>query len=139
MIGPVHESLHPVPGTDSEIAIPNPDQGTPHVVLSTPPVGQIDVWEPFEDGTKGGHNLFGFLERWRAFVAGTAPDLSVYDPRFGFPALIPRSAIDKVTWIDIGYRRREDTRAGHRSSLALAGGPDVRQVAPGEFEIRVPR
>lgn len=124
--------------TASGIIVADPDQGTPHVVLTMSPVGQIDVWEPFEDGTEGGHNLYGFLGRWEGFVASSEPFLNVYDPRFGHPAAIPRSAIDKVAWIGLGYRRREDTRAGVRG-LAVPAGPGVRQVGPGAFEITVPR
>lgn len=138
MIDDMHESRHRVPGTDKEIAIADPDQGTPHVVLSTPPVGQIDVWESFQDGTKGGHNLFGFLGRWEGFIGSSEPFLYVQEPRFGHPAAIPRSAIEKVTWIGLGYRKAEDTRAGVRSSLAIPGA-GARRLPNGDIEIRVQR
>lgn len=124
--------------TASGIEIPDPDQGTPHIVMTTPPVGQIDVWWPFEDGTEGGHNLLGFLEVWAHFKAGSAPYLLVWEPRFGLPGAIDRAAIEKIGWIGLGYRRREDTRAGLRSDIWLPGS-GARQVANGHTDMRVTR
>lgn len=120
--------------TPSGIVLPDPDQGDLHVVLSLEIQGQIDVWEPFEDGTAGGHNLYGFIGRWEGFIASDEPFLWVHDPRFGNPAAIPRSTIDKVRWIGLGYRPRQDVRAGHRIS-----SPQMRQKSDGSIEVLVPR
>lgn len=133
-----HATRHRVPGTDVDIQVADPDQGTLHVVLTHPPVGQIDVWEPFTDGTAGGHNLFGFLERWKAFLAGSEPWLTVLEPRYGHPAVIGRGAIDKVAWIGLGYRKREDTRAGVRGSPLAVPGGGMRRLPNGDIEIMVP-
>src|SRR5205085_10308991 len=108
--------------TPSGIEIPDPDQGTPYLeVQFTFPSTMLMVWEPFEDATEGGHNLLGFGRRWAAWVAGEEPFLQATDPRFGFPMIIPRSAIPHVAGIRIAYLRKEDVRACFRGGLAVPG------------------
>jgi hypothetical protein len=129
----VHESMTP-----SGIAIADPDQGTPHVVVHLAVVNVfVHVWEPFTDGTEGGHDLLGFTERWREWAAGDEPYFYAREPRFGFPVVIPRSCLEWVTQITLEYRRREDTRAGVRTSPLLA--PSARQLANGNVEVLIPR
>jgi hypothetical protein len=135
-IPPPHEMVGP-----SGIVVPDPDQGTPYIALQCAmPSTMLMVYEPFEDGTKGGHNLYGFLRRWHAWEVSEEPFLQAIEPRFGFPIAIPRSALVQVIQIGIAYHRKEDVRAGVRgSSLAVPGGPAARQLADGSIEIRVPR
>lgn len=122
------------------IVIPDPDQGTPllHLQFAMPSTA-IMVWEPFEDGTQGGHNLLGFRRRWQEWAAGDAPFLEATEPRFGFPLLIPRAAlgVNGVVSIMVVYHRREDVRAGHRSSGLVA--PQTRRLPDGSLEVLVPR
>jgi hypothetical protein len=133
--------------TPSGIEIPDPDQGTAHVLVQLHfPTAGIAIWEPFDDGQEGGHNLLGFTERWKEWAylgvdqleaEKTHPYLYATEPRFGFPIAIPRSVIDQVSHFCIEFRRREDVRAGHRG-LALPGG-GVRRLPNGDIEIQVPR
>jgi hypothetical protein len=124
--------------TASGITIPDPDQGTPYLLINfAMPSTQLMVWEPFEDGAEGGHNLYGFLARWDAWTRSEEPFLEAIDPRFGHPMAIPRSAIPQVIGISIQYHRKEDTRAGVRG-LAVPGG-GVRRLPDGSIEIQVPR
>ena len=126
--------------TQSGIIVADPDQGLRHVVLALDIQGQIDVWEPFEDGTEGGHNLIGFLRRWDAFRASDAAHLQVMEPRFGHPCFITRNAIERVNWIGLGIRRKEDTRAGVRGlALPANGGVQTRRLPDGNIEVLIPR
>jgi hypothetical protein len=140
VIPPVHEAK-----TASGILLADPDQGTPFCRIELEyPGSYVDVWEPFPelpaDGQEHGHNLYGLLERWQAWAEGSEPYLMVRDPRFGFPAAIPRAAIAGVRRFSIVYHRKEDTRAGHRSlAVPIAGGGMVREVSPGVIEVGVPR
>lgn len=132
-----HEMIGP-----SGIVLPDPDQGTPYIqVQFAMPSTMLMVFEPFEDGSPGGHNLFGFTRRWREWLE--LPDaafLNALEPRFGMPIAIPRSAIPHVIQFGIAYHRKEDSRAGHRGSpLAVPGGmPGARRLPNGDIEIRVP-
>ena len=128
-----HETL-----TASGIFVPDPDQGTPFIQINfAMPSTLLGVWEPFEDGSEGGHNILGFCERWDAWEKSDLPFLQAHEPRFGFPIFIPRSAIPHVIQFGIEYRRKEDSRAGVRG-LALPGG-GVRQRADGAIEVLIPR
>jgi hypothetical protein len=130
----MHETTGPL-----GIIIPDPDQGTPYLhVQFTMPSTALMVWEGFEDGTPGGHNLLGFCRRWAAFVAGEEPFLQAIDPRFGHVLMIPRSAIAHVAGISVQYHRKEDVRAGHRG-LAVPGQPAVVPMGNGTYEVRIPR
>lgn len=131
---PPHEARTP-----SGITLPDPDQGTPYVQVSLVfPTTDLRVWEPFEDGSEGGHNLYGFLERWQAWTASEAPWLHCREPRFGWPIAIPRSIIPHVTQFSIQYWRKDDVRAGVRSPLAVPGQPSMRRLADGSIEVQVP-
>jgi hypothetical protein len=128
-----HETTHP-----SGIVVPDPDQGTPYLAIQfTFPSTMLMVWEPFEDGTAGGHNLFGFARRWEEWVAGEEAFLQAVDPRFGHPFVIPRSAIAHVAGIRIDYHRKEDVRAGVRG-LAVPMQPGIRKVGRGAYELTLP-
>src|SRR5256885_5431941 len=101
-----HETKHP-----TGIVVPDPDQGTPYIAVNfTFPSTMLMVWERFEDGTAGGHNLFGFTRRWAAWAASDEPYLEAIDPRFGNPLVIPRSCIPHVISFRIDYHRKEDVR-----------------------------
>lgn len=130
-----HETTHA-----SGIVIPDPDQGTPYIAVNfTFPSTMLMIWEPFEDGTEGGHNLFGFARRWRDWEQSDEPFLQAVDPRFGQPVIIPRAAIAHVVQFSIQYHRKEDTRAGVRGlGLAVPGSP-ITRLPNGDIEIRVPR
>lgn len=129
--------------TPSGITIPDPDQGTPYLLVNCAmPSTMFRVWEPFEDGAPGGHNLIGFLRRWRAWAEGEEPFLMATDVRFGNPMALPRAILgpNGAVGISVDYHRREDARAGVRqSALAVPGQPTVRQVGNGMFEIGIPR
>lgn len=132
----MHESRTP-----SGIHLPDPDQGTPCILVNfAMPSTMFEVWEPFEDGTEGGHNLLGFLSRWKEWAASTEPFLIATEVRFGYPMAFPRAAlgVNGAVGMSIHYHRREDARAGVRG-LAVAGQPMVRQLGNGAFEIQVPR
>lgn len=123
--------------TDSGIVIADPDQGTRHIVLSLDIQGQIDVFEPYEDDASRGDNLYGFLKRWDEFRASDEPHLPTIEPRFGHPAFITRNAIERVNWIGLGIRRKEDTRAGVRG-LAVPMGNGITKLGDNSYEIRIP-
>lgn len=128
--------------TASGIEIPDPDQGTAYVLVNCAmPSTMFQVWEPFEDGTPGGHNLFGFLRRWKEWAASEEPYLMAIELRFGHPMAFPRAILGEsgAVGISVQYHRREDTRAGLRSGLAVPGQPTVRQLGNGAFEIGIPR
>lgn len=133
--------------TASGIEIPDPDQGTPYLqVQFTMPSTMLMVWEPWGEEEiaenpelgKCGHNLEGFAKRWAAWAVSREPFLQAIDPRYGFPMLIPRSAIAHVAGFIVAYHRREDVRAGVRA-VAVPGRPSVRQLGDGSFEIAIPR
>lgn len=128
--------------TPSGITIPDPDQGTPYILVNCAmPSTMFQVWEPFEDGTKGGHNLLGFTRRWEEWAASAQPFLYATELRFGHPMAFPRAVlgVNGAVGISIQYHRREDARAGHRSGLAVPGQPAVVPMGNGTYEIRVPR
>ena len=132
----MHESVGPL-----GIIIPDPDQGTPYIqVQFAMPSTMIMVWEPFEDGTPGGHNLMGFARRWGEWAASDEPFLVAIDPRFGHPVFIPRIALGAAGAVSLGiaYHRKEDVRAMHRG-VAVPGQPTVRRLGNGAFEIGIPR
>ena len=124
-----HETL-----TRTGIVIADPDQGTLVVVVHLSfPTWQVEVFEPFEDGTEGGHNLPGFVARWEAWKRTDEPWFEFTEPRFGFPEVFSRSAVEFVTRISTGYHRREDVRAAVRSPLVgavpvLAGVPIIQRT-----------
>lgn len=127
--------------TPSGIALPDPDQGTLFCRVELEyPGSYIDVWEPFDDEDEpGGHNLEGLLGRWEMWRRSDRPFLPVIDPRFGFPAAIPRPAIEGARRFGLVYHRREDTRAGVVSSLLTPGlGGGMRRLPNGDIEIQVP-
>lgn len=129
-----HESKGPL-----GIVIPDPDQGSAYVQVQLAfPSTMFMVWEPFEDGTPGGHNVLGFARRYAEWLEAEHPFLYTIEARFGHPQLLPRSAIPHVAGFIVAYHRREDVRAGHRSGLAVPGQPSVRQLAPGVLEIGIP-
>lgn len=133
----MHETVGPM-----GIIIPDPDQGTPFLHLQfAMPSTAIMAWEPFEDGTPGGHNLLGFCRRWAEWAASAEPWFHTIDPRFGHPLMIPRMALGPsgVVSVAIQYHRKEDVRAQHRGHLAVPGQPTVRQLGNGTFEIGIPR
>lgn len=136
-MSPAHETR-----TRSGITVADPDQGTPYIQVQFAfPSTMLMVYEPFEDGTEGGHNLLGLARRWAEWVAGTEPFLETRELRFGYPQLIPRSAIPHVAGLLVAYHRKEDSRAGYRGAgLAVPGGGGfVRQLPNGGVEISVPR
>src|ERR1041385_6326188 len=131
----MHETTGPL-----GIIIPDPDQGTPYIhVQGAMSSTSLMVWEPFDDGTPGGHNLIGFGRRWDAWVCSDDPYLQAIDPRFGHVQLIPRAAIHHVFGFSVQYHRKEDVRAGHRGGLAVPGAPAVVPVGKGTYEVRIPR
>ena len=130
------------------IVLPDPDQGIPYIqVQFTMPSTMLMVFEPWSEEeiaerpelANTGHNLHGFARRWAAWAAGRDPYFESVEPRFGWPQLIPRSAIAHVAGFRIDYHRREDVRAGHRGRLAVAGQPSVRQLGDGAIEVTIPR
>jgi hypothetical protein len=128
-----HETVHP-----SGIVVPDPDQGTLYIhVQFAMPSTALMVWERFEDGTEGGHNLLGFTRRWADWTSSEDPFLVAVEPRFGGPLFIPRAAIVHVVGFWLAYHRKEDVRAGVRG-LAVPGQPAVRRV-PGGYEVAIPR
>lgn len=132
----MHETVGP-----AGIVIPDPDQGTPYILVNCAmPSTMFQVWEPFEDGTPGGHNLFGFLRRWREWAAGDEPFLIATELRFGHPLAFPRAMLGEngAVGVSVQYHRREDARAGVRS-LAVPGQPQVRQLGNGVLQIDLPR
>lgn len=125
-----HETRHP-----SGIFIPDPDQGTPYIhVQFAMPSTALMVWELFEDGTQGGHNLMRFAERWAEWVESDRPFLQAIDPKFGLPLVIPRAAIAHAVGFWIAYHRKEDVRAGVRGIAT----PQMRARPDGSIEVRVP-
>jgi len=129
--------------TPSGIVIADPDQGTPYVLVNCAmPSTMFQVWEPFEDGTPGGHNLLGFLRRWKEWAAGDEPFLMATELRFGHPMALPRAALGEngAVGISIAYHRREDARASIRpSALAVPGQPAVVPRGNGVYEVQIPR
>jgi hypothetical protein len=128
--------------TKSGITIPDPDQGTPYLLLNCAmPSTSFQVYEPFEDGTEGGHNLYGFLRRWKEWALGSELFLMAQELRFGHPMAIPRAALEPngVVGISVAYHRKEDARAGFRGSGLQVPGSGMRRLPNGDIEIRVPR
>lgn len=129
--------------TPSGITIPDPDQGTACILVNfAMPSTMFEVWEPFEDGTPGGHNLFGFLRRWKEWAASEEPFLMAVELRFGYPMAFPRAALGEngAVGFSVQYHRREDARAGVRGgAIAVPGQPGMRVLPDGNIEIRVPR
>ena len=130
------------------IVLPDPDQGIPYIqVQFTMPSTMLMVFEPWSEEeiaerpelANTGHNLHGFARRWADWVVSRHPFLETVEPRFGWPQLIPRSAIGHVAGFLVAYHRREDVRATHRGQLAVPGQPVVRQLGNGAIEIQVPR
>lgn len=131
----MHETTGPM-----GIVIPDPDQGTPYLHLQfAMPSTAVMAWEPFADGTEGGHNLIGFCRRWAEWAASDEPWFQTIDPRFGHPLMIPRAALGPsgLVSVAVAYHRKEDVRAGHRA-LAVPGQPAVVPVGPGMYEVRIP-
>lgn len=127
--------------TASGITIPDADQGTPCIAVQfAMPSTLILVYEPFDDGTEGGHNLAAFAQRWAEWEAGDEPFLAAIEPRFGHRQLIPRVALGEngAVQLAVVYHRKEDVRAGHRA-VAVPGEPSVRRRSDGAFEIAIPR
>lgn len=125
--------------TASGIEVPDPDQGTLHVVIHLVVINVfVHVWEPFDDGTEGGHNLFGFVERWDGWTEGNERYLYAREPRFGHVIVIPRSLIPHVAQFALEYRRREDTRAGVRGATLAVPGVSARRRLDGAIEVQIP-
>lgn len=135
------EGLHETQ-TPSGITIPDPDQGTPCILVNCAmPSTMFEIWEPFEDGTPGGHNLFGFLRRWEEWAAGSELFLICTDVRFGHPMALPRAILGDsgAVGISINYHRREDARAGVRSgAIAVPGQPMARSLGNGVVQVDIP-